>query len=247
MRLWRMVRGPVPDHAGTNLQAFTVCHQLVGKRQSRGESHMKKLLSFLLLPFCLQAQLLLTLTGPATITQGNSGTLTLTMSGSSGQNVAALEWGFTLPAGFTVGSPTLSAAFTAAGLAASCNTADTLCIAIDTAATPTLADGVVATIPFTVSSSAALGATTLPLANLFGANTAGESVNPASGTAYSVKVLSPCDVLGLGTVTVADAQAVISGALGTASCPLTAAQGGCTIVTAEDVVLAILGGACKIQ
>ena len=185
-----------------------------------------------------------TLTGPGTVTAGGSATLTVAVTGAAAASIPAIQWTMTLPAGFTLGAAAVTST-DPSGSIAQCGPLACLIAGSPTA----LADGNIETIPLNVALSAKLGATTIPLSNLIGATTAGFAANPApvSGAVYTLTVVpSPCDVTGDGAVTVADVQAVINGATGTASCAITAANGGCSVVTAQQVVIAVNGGACKV-
>ncbi len=205
---------------------------------------MKSLLACLLLPAFLVAQPVVTLTGPGTVTAGGSATLTVACSGCAAGNVPAIQWTLGQPTGFTFGA----AAVTSTDPSGSITACGPLACVIAGSAVP-LADGNIMTIPLNVALGAKLGATPIPLTGLIGATLQGFAVNPApvSGTAYSITVVaSPCDLNGDGTVNIADVQAAINGTIGTGSCPITTANGGCSVVTIQEIVIAVNGGACKI-
>jgi hypothetical protein len=186
-----------------------------------------------------------TITGPASVTAGNSATLTATLAGSSGTGMGDLQWSFSLPAGVTLGSPTVSATYGTAGFTPYCGTAT--CLMMDLTALTVMTDGALLTIPVNIAGTVTPGNLTIPLTGIFAATTTGLNINGlASGTAYTIKVYSPCDLNQDGAVNSADVQLVVSAIVSGASCPITAANGGCTVVTAIDEVIAALGGACKI-
>lgn len=210
------------------------------------------LLTLFLVTGALAAQTAtLILTGPATAAPGSSVTVSLGLAGSSGQNLAALQWTAIPPAGVTISSVASGAASTAATKTPYCNTGNTLCILVglSTATPPVItnavyADGVVATLQVAIPATAAPGPMTIPLTGLLGASTAASGVTITSGTAYSLTVLNKCDVNKDGSVTYLDVQAVLNPALGNGVCPISQ---GCTPLTVIAVLVAALGSACLLQ
>ena len=205
---------------------------------------MRHALLILALVFGLSAQTTtLTPTGPVTATAGNSVTMTVSMTGSSGQSIAALQWSTTLPAGFTFGTPVLATGIPSGVAAYEGGAANTIIVAGSTTA---MVDGAVLTVPITIASTAATGAMTIPITagSVFAATTGGLNVNGMTpGTPYSLTVFSPCDLNQDGKVNVVDVQQVVAAILGTGTCTV---PGGCNIVTVQDVVIAALGGSCKV-
>jgi hypothetical protein len=205
---------------------------------------MRNALLILAVVFGLSAQTTtLTPTGPATATAGNSVTMTVAMTGSTGQSIAALQWSLTLPAGFTVGTPVLASGVPAGDVAYFGGAQNTFIVAGSTTA---MTDGTVLTVPITIASTAATGALTIPITagSIFAATTGGLNVNGmTAGTPYALKVFSPCDLNQDGSVNVLDVQLVVAAILGTGTCSV---PGGCNIVTVQDVVIAALGGSCKV-
>ena len=203
---------------------------------------MHKLLTLLLAVALYGQTTTVTLTGPPTVPAGGSATVTVSMSGSSGQSVTALQWSLTLPSGVTMGAPTAASAWSTAGDAATCNPANGTCIIAGSQSV--MADGVVATIPLTFG---AAGSDPIPLGSLFAAAViggAGVNVNGMTpGPLYSIKVLSRCDVNSDGIVNAADIQLVINAALGLGACPLSGTA--CNLVAVVNEVIAANGGACK--
>jgi len=206
---------------------------------------MKRLLLFsLLLPLALLGQTTtITPSGPSSVTAGNSVTLSIGMTGSSGQNIAALQFSLTLPAGFTIGTPVLASGVPSGDVAYEGGTGNTFIVAGSTTA---MVDGTVLTVPISIASTAATGALTIPITagSIFAATTGGLNVNGlVAGTPYSLTVFSPCDLNQDGKVNVVDVQLVVAAVLGTGTCTV---PGECNIVTVQDVVIAALGGSCKV-
>ena len=205
---------------------------------------MRHALLILALVFGLPAQTTtITPTGPVTASAGNSVTMTVSMTGSSGQSIAALQWSTTLPAGFTFGTPVLATGIPSGNVAYEGGAANTIIVAGSTTA---MVDGAVLTVPITIASTAATGALTIPITagSIFAATTGGLNVNGMTpGTPYALTVFSPCDLNQDGKVNVLDIQLVVAAILGTGTCTV---PGGCNIVTVQDVVIAALGGSCKV-
>lgn len=204
---------------------------------------MKRFLLCLVLSTVLPAQVVVTLTGPGTLVAGSTATLTVSVSGTAAANVPAVQWTLGLPSGFSVGTPALASTDPAGSIAA----CGPLACLVAGSATK-LADGNIATIPITVPLTAKLGAATIPLSGVIAADAGGlNSPGATTGAVYSFAVSpSPCDLTGDGAVTVADVQAMINDTIGTTACPISSANGGCSVVTVQQVVVAANGGACKV-
>jgi hypothetical protein len=205
---------------------------------------LRKLLLCLSIATSLHAQTTtLTLSGPASVTPGNSINATLTVSGTAGQAIVAQQWSMVLPTGFTVGTPTVASA-QPTGDTAQCGTLACLLWGTLTSIT----DGTLVTIPITVSATAALGTQTLNTSALFAATAAGLNVNGlVVGTPYTIKVLSPCDFNGDGVINTADVQIIVNAIINGTACPISAANGGCTISTAITELSVALGvTSCKL-
>lgn len=187
-----------------------------------------------------------TVTGPVSVVAGNVATLTVSMAGSSGQNIAAIQWTLTLPAGVSLGAPTASAGWTAAGDAAYCNAAAGTCLVAGSLTVQS--DGAIATIPVTFAATVTPGILAIPITGLFAAANlggAGVFVNGmTASTPYTIKVQSRCDLNGDSVVNAADVQIVINAAIGATSCPLSGVS--CNLVAVIDVINAATGGACKL-
>jgi len=206
-------------------------------------SDMKRLIALALFAGAVFAQTVtLTPTGPATTYPGQTVTLTVTMTGSSGQSVAGVQWTAGYPVGFTGGSPTVSSADGILGDSAQCG--PLACVVVGS--TISMADGPLATIPVTVGNSVAPGNFTIPLTGIIGATGGGLNVpGMTAGPPYSLKVLSTCDLNADGNVNVQDVQIVISAVIGSGTCPASI-TGGCTLITILQEIIAANGGACKV-
>lgn len=205
---------------------------------------MKRLLFLPILTAALWGQTTtVTLTGPASVTPGNSFNATLSIAGTGSQGIVDLQWSLLLPAGFTPGTPAMASS-EPSGDVAQCGTAACLIWGSLTS----MADGTLATIPITVSTTAALGSQSLNVSGLFAATAQGFNVNGlTAGAAYSIKILSRCDFNGDGAVNVADVQTVVNAVLNATACPISAASGGCTAITVvveESVAAGVT--ACKL-
>lgn len=199
------------------------------------------ILAALVLPLFGQSPAV-TLTGPSTVTAGGTVTATITLTGSTGQNVAALQWTLGLTSGVSLGTPTAASAWSTAGDFVTCNPANGTCVEVGSQTA--MGDGVTASLPLTFSATLAPGTVTIPLSGLFGASTAGTSVNGiTSGPAFSIKVLSRCDLNQDGAVNLADVQLMVNDLLGISACPVGLT---CSLVGAEQIVIAANGGACKL-
>lgn len=195
------------------------------------------------------AQTTLTLTGPASATAGASVPLTLSIAGTSGQNVSGIQWSIVGPTGLSVTSATITASPAALGKGLYCSANNAVCLEIGDSSTsalsnnPWTADGTIATFQVAVALNTPLGATTVPLSGLFAVSTTGSAITMTSGTAYTLTILqSHCDFNGDGKVDSTDVLAAINAVLGRASCPSILAS--CSLLTIWDVLQAANGGAC---
>jgi hypothetical protein len=213
-------------------------------------THVKKLLLFAIASAMFaQTPPSLTFTGPPNTPLGNTVTVTASVVNTGTTSLAGLQWLFTaLPAGVSFGAPTVAAAngtFTPA-----CGSPVLICLIVNETASKTLVDGALMTFPLTIASTATPGPVTInSTGTIFGVMTNGTSVNGiTAGAPYVLTILSPCDVNGDGVVNLTDVQAVINGDLspGTSPCPISATNGGCTLQTVQYVIVASLGGACKV-
>jgi hypothetical protein len=204
-------------------------------------------LSLLLTAFAFSQTL--TVTGPSSIAQGQTATLTVSISGSSGLNLAGIEWTLAPATGQTWGAPAISTGDAALGKGAYCNAAG-LCLAVDQSNTtpPVLTnnpftDGAVLTIPATFTSTP-LGTISFPLTAMLGVSTAAAPIAIAAGTTFTLTITpSHCDYNGDGAVNDLDVQAIIAAIEGPAVCSASFAA-GCSLHSLQAVVQAALGGAC---
>ena len=128
-----------------------------------------------------------TLTGPTSVGTGGAATLTVSLSGSAGTNMAALQFTITPPSGLTMAAPVLTPAWVAAGFAITCGPTH-ICVVVNSkTVTPAIADGTVATIPVTISQACTPGATALPM-TVIAATGPGYDANATVGTPYSITV-----------------------------------------------------------
>lgn len=194
----------------------------------------------------IKAQVTITPSTPITAYPNTTLPLTISVAGTSGANVGALQWSITLPpTGFTFGVPAVSPAYATAGFQAFCNGA--ICVVVDENALPIMTDGIVLTIPILLAPGAPLGNLAVQVSSPLAVTIVGQLVpNVIAGGIAMTKVLSYCDLNGDGTVTSDDAQLVVNAIIGTSSCPITAANGGCSLQTLMSVVIAATGGVCKL-
>jgi len=114
--------------------------------------------------------------GPATAKQKTSPTFTISMSGSSGKNVATIQWTVQLPAGVYL-----------AQSSAACNPSTGICMA--GLSNKALTDGTIATVRLTFSKSTSIGKNWISLGNMFAADVNGYDCDvPLTGPGMNVKV-----------------------------------------------------------
>jgi hypothetical protein len=201
---------------------------------------VKKLLLFAMVA-CASAQTTFTLSGPVSAWPGQTINLTMTMVGSSGLNIAGVQWSTTLASGMALGAPTVPAAVSTLGDAAYCG--PVICLVAGSISS--LSDGPLATVPVLISAGATPGTVALPLSGLFAASVQGLNVNGlASGTTYSLKLLSRCDLNGDGLINAADVMVAVNAVIQETPCPPFLAS--CSIVTVVEVASAAQGNACKL-
>lgn len=141
-----------------------------------------------------------------------------------------------------MGTPVAATAWATAGDAVTCNPANGTCLIAGSQTV--MSDGAVATIPITLGPTA--GTDPVALSGLFAAAVIGGQgvmVNGMTvGVAYSIKVLSRCDLNSDGIVNAADVQLMIGDALGLSTCPTGYT---CNLVAVVNEIIAATGGACK--
>jgi hypothetical protein len=174
--------------------------------------------------------------------------MTVSVSGTGTSNLSAAQFTLALPSGVSAGTPTITPTLGSANYQFGCGPSSLICLIAPIGAFSPLADGTLATIPLTFSSTVPLGNQSITLNSIFTADKNGMSINGTiAGSPYVVKVVpSPCDLNGDGTINVVDVQIAFSAVIGTGACPISLANGGCTAGTVVQEVLAALGGACKV-
>lgn len=193
----------------------------------------------------------LTPTGPASIAQGQTATLTFTLSGSTGQNLSAIEWTLAPPSGLTLGAPTAGTASTAANKAVLCNPSTGLCVAVpgDAGSPPVVgvgpySDGVVATISATFSGPT--GNLSLPLTALLGSSTTATALTVSAGASLTIAITpSHCDFTGDGKVDYTDVVGLANAVIGNSTCPASFTA-GCSLKNIEAVAIAAGTGVCSL-
>jgi hypothetical protein len=131
-----------------------------------------KTLLFLTCCLALKAQVLTaSLSSPFTY-PSSSITLNLSFTDSiPPSGIVAAQWTYTLPAGFTQGTAVLGPGST--GKAITCTQSTGICLLTAPANSAPLTNGIVATVPFSAASSAALGSFTVGLSNPIASTQAG--------------------------------------------------------------------------
>jgi hypothetical protein len=136
-----------------------------------------KLLLSLLFPIlcCAQATLTPTLSEPFSY-PGSSFILTVTYTNNTTPPpVAGLQWTVTVPMGFTLGTAVTGPASLAAGKTVTCNSSNGICLVFGVN-TNTIASGVVATIPITLTTAAPIGQQQILLTSPIASDLTGTSI-----------------------------------------------------------------------
>jgi len=194
------------------------------------------------------SQITLTVTGPANAVPGATVNVTVSATGTAGKNVSAVQWSHTLPTGYTLAGATVSAGGATLGKNIYCGAATCLDLGFTAAnviSNNPITDGALGTVQITVPASAVAGSTPLPITGLFAVDVTGLNVAASSGTAYSLLVLSKCDIDQSGSTNAADVMAMLNGLIGHTTCPY-AGSGGCSLANVFSVLLAANGGACNL-
>jgi len=177
----------------------------------------------------------LTFTGPGAANVGSSTPVTLSVTqGSDG--AAGVQWSFTLPAGVTLGVPTVANGLS--NVLAACGAS--ICLAVSTTMTP-FPVGAILSVPLVIASTVAPGSVTFTPSAIVAGDSTATAIPFTAGAGYVLKILSHCDVNGDGTVNVTDIQQVINGVIGTGTCPFAA----CSLQTVQFEIIASNGGACR--
>lgn len=208
---------------------------------------MKTAISFLFATSCF-AQASLVLTGPATVLRGQTATLPLNLTGSSGVNLSGIQWtyGGTFPVGVTL-TTAVGAAATAAGKGLVCGLPGIPCEEIgrlpvtNALSNNPMADGVVASVSMAVAATVPLGTYTVSISGMVAADTSGKAQVLTTGSNYSFKVittaLNNCDINSDGVVDFQDVALVGDAAVGRIPCTFTP---GCTLGNAVAMILAAM-------
>lgn len=176
--------------------------------------------------------------------------VSVTLSGSAGQNIAGVQFSLTLPAGAALVAAAGTAS-TAAQKSVTCgpkagNTVTCMGVGINS---NVYADGDVADLTITIPVSGAVPASFAFVPS--GAEAAAldsTAIVTAAGAIATVPLANPCDLTGDGKVDLSDLQAFIAQATGGSACTTgdLVGLGKCDIVSAQRIVDAALGQACKV-
>lgn len=188
----------------------------------------------------------LTLAGPATAKAGQTISLTLSVAGASGASnsgTAGLQWGITLPPGYTA-NVAAGAVATAASKVPSCTADGSFCLLTGMNAA-LIGNGVAASISLKIPASAA-GAVPLPLVKMLGVDAAGVNVAMTSGVAYTLAIIDRRDLNGDTKVDAADVLVMTNQVIASQANPAACVddQNGdskCDLVDVFNVVLKALG------
>lgn len=168
------------------------------------------LAALIVLPLAPQSAPILSVSGPTTAQPGSTVTLSISLSGSSGSNIAGIQTNVGLPAGVTGSTETIGAASTAASKTVSCNTPSSsgqlICI-ISGQNQNVFSDGVIASLSAKLPSTP--GSYTFTLTPIF-ASLAGVGVSTNAPSPFVVVVPSPCSVTGQATTSSSDVTTIIN-------------------------------------
>lgn len=219
---------------------------------------MKLALALLFItPGLALAQPQLTLSAPTTParvwpTGQPAAAVNVSLTGSAGLNIAALQLTLTLPPGTSVVA-TPGAASTAAQKTFTCGppasgTNSVTCVAAGLN-TNAYADGDVADLALTFAPNGTVPAAyaVVPSGPL-SASLAAAVVATTTGAVVGIPVVNPCDITGDGKVDINDVQAQVVQVIGASACTTgdLVGQGKCDIVSTERVIDAALGQGCKV-
>jgi hypothetical protein len=208
---------------------------------------MKRLTLFLISALIAGAQTVaLSLSQPSGL-PGSTPTLSITFTDASpSANISAFEWTLSLPAGFTAGAPTQGPVSTAGQKVLTCSGLVCVDVGSDggTVALNNTAygSGVVATVPLTISTSAATGSASISAA-LVAVNAGGSVVTVPTPAPVTFAVLSIYDLTGDGVVNASDVAAAIQELLaGQCTSPFSlVGDGKCNLADVVMVLRVALG------
>ena len=196
-----------------------------------------------------QTKLTVTQTNTGSVRAGDALPLTITLSGSAGQNVAGTQWSLNSPIGF-VWTPTVGAAGVAGskniycGLVASAFTCLVVGMNVNV-----VNDGVVGLLATTVPINQPIGNLTFTLTSTLSASKDGFAVVTTASAPLTIPILpSLCDPNGDAKIDSTDFNLAIAQATGASTCTTdTDGDGKCTVNDVLRVAMAANGGACKIN
>ena len=195
----------------------------------------------------LAAQPVLSITGPnANVRAGSTVPLTVSLSGSTGTNIAALQFSIANPGG-TITCAAGSAAV-AAGKTATCtSTATNLILLVYGMNANVIADGPVAQLQLTLPISAPGGSEPEALSGLVAATAAGDSASITAASPFVLSTVSLCDITADGKVDTQDALAMVAYIMtGAGSAPDLNGDGKVDMVDLQRLVNASLGQGCRV-
>lgn len=181
----------------------------------------------------LQAQSVVSMTGPTQSKSGN--TVTINLNLVSGKPISGLQWDFVLPTGYTTKVTTGPATVTA-GKTIDCVTSHQKCVETGMNQTP-IADGVIAIYSLNIPPNAPAGKVDITLSDLVAGDGIGIEVPLTQGTPYSIQILAKQDLNSDGFINETDVNIMRSQRLGTIPC--TDDQNGDSVCDVIDVLLII--------
>lgn len=202
-----------------------------------GVNYVKTCIVGLLLGVAAAAQPALVLSSNSPTTPPNKPiTFTVTLSGSAGSNISALEFALPFP------NSSLTSTTTLTNKTLTCNSNTTLCLLYGLNSTA-LADGAIASFTWTPLSQ---GSFTYNISNITAATSAGASATAIAGAAFSLTITSPCDINGDGKIDVNDLTAYITTyVFPSGGAPPTSPIGsGFAIVDLQRIAIASATGTC---
>ncbi len=200
---------------------------------------MKTLLLTLSLTTAVWSQV--SVTGPnANMKPGQTAALSVNIAGAS--NVAAIQGNVTLPAGWPATCAIGTTAATASKQVACVLTpAGQLTFVVYGMNSNNLFDGAMVQVALVIPSTVAPGTNMIGVSGQLGASPAGDAVPLVAGVPFPLSItsaISPCDLNGDGAVNIADVQVMVNRILSGVSTS--------TIVDLQRVVVAAMGGACRL-
>ncbi len=188
-----------------------------------------------LFPLVASAQTL-TPSAPVSVQRGSSFTLNITAGAGTATGPVATQWTLTVPAGWTVTSPTTALA----NKVIACAVGNLKCLVYGINAA-VIANGTVATLTVTVPPLATLGNATITTSGTLGATNTGGLLTTAGGSA-TINVLPDArDLNGDGVIDQADAISAVTQIFGTCTNADIAPPPGCDVVDLVIIVLKAQG------